>query len=1595
MVFFILTLVSVMVCGIDAEAEGIAAELPSADSVLQSYHDNPYLRFYEGNEGSAWTTIHPGGYAVTGKGTYIYAGAQSIYRGEEGMTVVPSGVVTRRQITGELPPGHHYYAAPITDSVIPVGRWVLEHNDARCVHGPFDACSSYEYYGINGLSNVKCGEPYDSGWIAYCGDCGAPLTGFVYTCADCVSRIGYIFAGSGTFSYRYPAEYLFICPVNGDNLENDHCLRSHMCRCFISCNRYNVIYNGNGAQSGVMDPTVFYYGGEDVYEGEPVVREEFLRENAFIRPGYIFCGWSDTPEGQVVFSDRASCGSLESYFLSLHASGDDSDDSSVILYAVWKKSESVLQISGGEFQGRSGTYNGVASGVFSGGLNLFEKGYMYETVVSAADLEAPEGFAVRLNAMQGTSVGTVYAECELTGWRLESDDPEAVLVSYGDALNIKLEGSISGSIRSISSDGSFIYRHSSVIKGNRDLVTALWRSTSVILPGAVCQGMIFDGWYTDPDMKEEHFAGGEGDLYFPERDTDLYAFFRGIELVATPDYMGDESFGLLRYNGYASLSVPDVPGKDVFRYYISQDVMPYDFSECGAETEEHEEGGRKRTYSGQGEISYFTADRAGIYEMEIWGACGASYGEYAGEKGEYSRCSFFLKEGDVVGVYTGLPGVYGSGQDGIVCNGGEGSYITINGNVVMAAAGGSGASYNLHVSDRYEYTGNVQIYTAEAEGDYSLEVWGAGGTRAGDGRSGPGSGGYAAGTVHLVEGSTIYICVGGTGGYNGGASGGSNRYGSRGGNGGGATHIASAAGTLALLSGNRDSVYIVAGGGGGAGGSQSSAGNGGGAVGGTGISPWPGGQGSASGGSQSGPGGGGSGRGGFGYGGSGRSVSDGDYPYNMNGGGGGGWYGGGGGTVTGESYGCGGGGGSGYIGGVENGMLKSGGNSGNGYAVISCDISIDGLDAVGMDTVFSPGELVYGDHMIVSHSECIYPDEDIDGAGFCRIKEPDASYHGSSSYLVYSPDTEAPDAVSGIEIKYDAASRSADILWDMPRDNGTVYAYMARAYSMRDIISGNYDHAQSGIRKLCIATGVYRYFYVIDDHPSLDAGYVLDNGNGLDTAWTSVSGSAADADFTSWYDAADQEMKVCHGVRIIPDGSDRYIHIVSVDRAGNVSPVFDAAVDGNNVFIEYPLVTERIGVRASDGVYASPDNADTYYVRADGMTPVSLEFSAYIDGFARDTYQIGSAYFHSSRSEYAEVRTDNTPRDEFESIPAILSVQRTSGFPFVPASCVDVSRTEHGRRLVLTESFTVLSDGGSYLYPSASALAENGDMIRSDTERDILNGIRLIGDGMGPECLVSINGGAYTDLPGSNISNITADNAIDRRRGNVLVDLYVRDEGSGLKCGFRVKIVNTDNGLEEEYESEGEHFIMELRMDPESTEPVFENMLFNGRFVISVYSEDNVGNKGYDSSEHITELDINGRICRCLDDVTGPLTDDFGNAVIKRGESGYVLSYVWGYPDAVLVSFEDERLSGYDVLYVTGDRCPDIAGSFSGTVVYAEAPDQILEGRTDFTVPLEYDGSVINVRITAYRGNESLSWETECGIVSRGSVLDALITVLR
>lgn len=258
----------------------------------------------------------------------------------------------------------------------------------------------------------------------------------------------------------------------------------------------------------------------------------------------------------------------------------------------------------------------------------------------------------------------------------------------------------------------------------------------------------------------------------------------------------------------------------------------------------------------------------------------------------------------------------------------------------------------------YGYTGNVQTFIAPYTGTYTLEVAGAqGGTEGGEG----GKGGKSTGNIKLNEGDMLYIYVGqaGTasstgwydGGYNGG--GGAGQYGATG---GGATHIAKIArGELLNYKDHKNDVLIVAGGGGAGSGNInskdiSSGGSGGGIEGGSGgqsypvykfyIDELP------TGGTQS--------KGGhyglthyvdhdrgvdvsgcnglsgdFGRGANASNIKAGGWT-NWGCGGGGGWYGGG--STAGHG---GAGGGSGYIGGVSNGSMTNGYNSGNGWCKIT------------------------------------------------------------------------------------------------------------------------------------------------------------------------------------------------------------------------------------------------------------------------------------------------------------------------------------------------------------------------------------------------------------------------------------------------------------------------------------------------------------------------------------------------------------------------------------------------------------------------------------------------------------------------------------
>ena len=225
----------------------------------------------------------------------------------------------------------------------------------------------------------------------------------------------------------------------------------------------------------------------------------------------------------------------------------------------------------------------------------------------------------------------------------------------------------------------------------------------------------------------------------------------------------------------------------------------------------------------------------------------------------------------------------------------------------------------------FEYTGAEQTWTVPSgTGTYTAEVWGAqGGQGSADGIAQGALGGYAKGTLSVTSGQILYVYVGQgnvystttlVSAFNGGGAGRGNSDTNTRGAGGGASDIRIDGNALA----NR---VIVAGGGGGSSGTSYIGGAGGGVSGSDGTGGLPG-----TGGTQT--------AGGIsafeaemthGSLGQGGGLTEGS-TFTLAGGGGG-YYGGGGGLGA--------GGGSGYIGGVTEGTMQNGVNSGNGKVVIT------------------------------------------------------------------------------------------------------------------------------------------------------------------------------------------------------------------------------------------------------------------------------------------------------------------------------------------------------------------------------------------------------------------------------------------------------------------------------------------------------------------------------------------------------------------------------------------------------------------------------------------------------------------------------------
>jgi hypothetical protein len=240
----------------------------------------------------------------------------------------------------------------------------------------------------------------------------------------------------------------------------------------------------------------------------------------------------------------------------------------------------------------------------------------------------------------------------------------------------------------------------------------------------------------------------------------------------------------------------------------------------------------------------------------------------------------------------------------------------------------------------FSFTGGVQSFTVPScVSQLNVTLRGAQGENSACAPNQGGNGGLGAevtGVLNVLGGAQLWIYVGGQTGYNGGGlAPASPCAGCRGGNGGGASDIRSGGTALS----NR--VAIAGGGGGGGGGNSSYRGGDGGSGGSTGGNASP-----SNGCSTINSGGGGTGgtasAGGVAGGGCGGSGSPGTLGSGGNGvntdwcsggGGGGGFYGGGGGGSCCGSGG--GGGGSSSVGSLNNGLINSNFQSGNGQVVLS------------------------------------------------------------------------------------------------------------------------------------------------------------------------------------------------------------------------------------------------------------------------------------------------------------------------------------------------------------------------------------------------------------------------------------------------------------------------------------------------------------------------------------------------------------------------------------------------------------------------------------------------------------------------------------
>lgn len=586
----------------------------------KTIYNSPYVSFSP--DGKAFTTC-------AGDRDYTWYDAD---------TRVSTGITSSLRA---LNTGEHYYKVSRYGE-IPIGYWQVSHRPAQCIHNGYPE-DNYLYHGIQ-YGRHKCLRNYNSGWMAYCADCGEVIAyANMYMSRDAAKSIQYMDLGSK----QNPMEYYFLCPFC-NNLEQGAPLGEHKCK-EISWNQYRIFYDPNIKKyNGYMDYSYHMYNNETIYEGETVTPVTHLTENNYTRVGYVFTGWNTKQDGSgVSFTDKEEIYNLSSSDWNDQSTWTDTDRGTITLYAQWRKSESTLVIDA-----NGGRYNGVDK------YSLTEP-YSSKYLLQKNLIVSPNGYTVAFETNGGTNVDTITGTMHFVEWM--QIQPFNGFVTNDTYMFMAPDRNI-------------------------DTLKAAYQPDPITLPSTTKDGWSFGGWYYDPDFSLP--AGGAGDQIIPSKDMTLYAQWVDLRLQSVDNYDANDGKGAVDL----SWSQSDQNNKTYLVYQKREDgawIRVNSANDISSTTIINQ------AYNFEGQSKQYTVPYTGLYTIDALGAQGKSYGSYTGGYGGSVAGTFWLRKGEVLTyVVGGQNGYNGGGSASSFGNGGGMTSVVSNQKGTLMIAGGGGGAYS-------------------------------------------------------------------------------------------------------------------------------------------------------------------------------------------------------------------------------------------------------------------------------------------------------------------------------------------------------------------------------------------------------------------------------------------------------------------------------------------------------------------------------------------------------------------------------------------------------------------------------------------------------------------------------------------------------------------------------------------------------------------------------------------------------------------------------------------------------------------------------------------------------------------------------------